>query len=251
MRRPALNALIDKLALRSRLLRVSVFRSLRKRARAARISAFSRTQDLPRATNPLSDDVETHGAHTASIQEFFGQDSSLALIIRTHATGISELAADEIIESDEIWRRSPELYLLGLDRVFLDAAEQYLNEPCLYLGISIKRERANEATVGARQWHMDIEDDRMLRFLVYLCDVDETNGPFNYVPAGKSALAHERLRYRSGYMCDDAFGQAVSPAHQQAITGPFGTMIVFDGTRIFHRAHPPTNRDRLSLSCTN
>jgi hypothetical protein len=90
----------------------------------------------------------------------------------------------------------------------------------------------------------------MLRFLVYLCDLNETTGPLNYVPAGKNALAHERLRYRSGLMCDNAFAQALSPSHQQAITGPFGTMIVFDGTRIFHRAHPPTSRDRLSLSIT-
>jgi len=116
----------------------------------------------------------------------------------------------------------PAVYRLGLDERLLRIAELYLGEPCFYMGISAKRERVSPRQAGTRQWHMDIEDDRMLRFLIYLSDVDEAAGPFNYVPS----------------------------ACQRTATGGFGTLLACDGTRIFHRAGWPTGRKRLSLSMT-
>jgi len=57
----------------------------------------------------------------------------------------------------------------------------------------------------------------MFRALIYLVDVDEQNGPFEYVgERGKKRLA----------------------------TGPAGTLLIFDANRLLHRGNPPRSRQR-------
>ena len=56
------------------------------------------------------------------------------------------------------------------------------SRPCR--GVSVKREIANGLMEGpARVFHRDPEDERVLKIIVYLSDVDEGAGPFQCLDA--------------------------------------------------------------------
>jgi hypothetical protein len=245
-----LSVLIDRVAVRNRLLRIPILSQRRRRAQADRQAAFI-PPSLSAAALALVESVREKAAHVGNIVDLLGAGSMVLDQLGGGALGqtLDDLGKD-LVESEEIFNLWPAVYLLGLEETMLDMAEIYLGEPCYYLGISIKRERVNLVEKGTRQWHMDIEDDRMLRFLVYLSDVDEGSGPFNYVPAAQSAAAREAMNYRAGYVGDEAFSGFVALPDRRAATGKVGTVAAFDGTRVFHRASPPTEHERLSLSIT-
>lgn len=157
---------------------------------------------------------------------------------------------ETIATSDELFARAPGLYLLGLDDALLEAAEAYLAAQPMYLGAALTRQAADGKVRGARHWHRDREDDRMFRVLVYLCDVGPDAGPFEYVPARQSEAAARADGYRSGYLDDRRAAVLAPPEHRLRATGAAGDAVVFDGTRIFHRASPPVRQDRLSLTLT-
>lgn len=152
------------------------------------------------------------------------------------------------VESDALVDLSPAAYQLGLSEMLLDAAEAYLGGPCLYLGATLKRETADGQVYGSRSWHRDVEDERMLRILIYLSDVGPGGGPLEYVPAPISGEALTRTGYRSGYLADASMRRMVEPRSWTEVHGGVGDAVFFDGARILHRAQPPRVADRYSFT---
>ncbi len=144
--------------------------------------------------------------------------------------------------------RDPLLWRWGLADELLDLAESYLGLPPIYYGAQIRCEVANGEVANVRQWHMDVEDDRMLKILVWLGDVDIAGGPFEYVPKSASAEAQKRLSYVSGFVPEGRFSAAVDPSDWRAATGPIWTAAVADTCAVFHRAKAPTGSDRYSVT---
>jgi hypothetical protein len=169
--------------------------------------------------------------------------------LRSAARMIAASPSDNI-EAEFILGECPEVYFLGLDNELIAHAESYIGEECLYVGCALRRERVAAPNGGTRQWHCDVEDDRMFRVIVYLCDVDEDGGPFGYIPAALSEHARGSAGYRSGFLSNSAMARLVDEADWRFACGPWGKTIMFDGTRVFHRATPPRKRDRLSLTIT-
>jgi hypothetical protein len=129
-------------------------------------------------------------------------------------------------------------------------AAAYIGLDCLYLGATLKRELADGRPHGNRQWHLDIEDERFLRVLLYLSPVTAEAGPFQYLPAPLSAKARHLLGYRIGYLSDETLALAAPRDGWRSALGEAGDAVVFDGTRLFHRAQPPIGRDRYSITFT-
>jgi hypothetical protein len=142
----------------------------------------------------------------------------------------------------------PVLFKWGLTEVNLDLAESYIGLPVLYLGVGVKRERADGIASEVRQWHMDIEDRRMLKLIVYLSDVDDGCGPFEYIDPARSALAVRALHYSSGFVSDVAMDRTVPAERWLRVTGPRLCATFVDTTQVFHRARPPTTSDRYSMT---
>ena len=88
----------------------------------------------------------------------------------------------------------PTLFTWGLSEDLLDLAECHIGLPPRYLGVEVKREMANPAADhshdAVRRWHLDHEDRRIFKVIVYLSDVDATSAPFGYVdlPTSKAIL---------------------------------------------------------------
>lgn len=144
------------------------------------------------------------------------------------------------------------LYRWGLDQNNLDIAERHIRLPVRYIGLEVKVERASRASVRqqVRYWHLDAEDRRMLKIIVYLNDVDAGNGPFEYLPPSLSELVRRRLRCRPGitFLADDAIAAVVAPPDWHQVTGPARTAVYADTGRLIHRLKGPTDRDRYSAT---
>ena len=148
----------------------------------------------------------------------------------------AELAAD------------PALYTWGLTDENLDLAESYIGLPVHFLGVEVKRERPDGRTTDVRQWHIDVEDRRMMKIIAYLSDVDETCGPFNHLDRTRTLRAVRGLGYASGFVPDAKMSSALPESQWTMATGPRLTTIFVDTCRLFHRAKPPTKTDRYSMT---
>jgi hypothetical protein len=154
----------------------------------------------------------------------------------------------ELTSNEELLAQA-EPFVFGLSRPLLDLAERYLGLPVDYLGVNIKREFANGLSEGTRLWHADPEDERMLKIIVYLSDVDAGSGPFAAVDARQSAEAKKRLRYAWGSTCTpEALEKVVPPTEWRTFVGPRLTAVFCDTARCLHRASPPTTVDRYSMT---
>ncbi|TFV73402.1 hypothetical protein E4P39_14945 [Blastococcus sp. CT_GayMR19] len=148
---------------------------------------------------------------------------------------------DWVIEKSAVWQ-------WGLNEQILDMVESYIGLPARYNGASVRCERATGEAIGVRQWHRDVEDRRMLKFLIWLNDVDEDGGPFEYVDRAYTADLTRSLHYVSGYVSDEAIRRQVPDSEWRRGTGPTWTCVVADPRNLFHRAMPPVRRDRYSLT---
>ncbi len=142
----------------------------------------------------------------------------------------------------------PDIYLWGLQEPLLDLAEYLIGLPPLFVGTDFKCELTDGRTRGLRQWHLDCEDHRVFKIILYLSDVSAGGGPFDYLPLKYSEPAARALRYRSGYVSDDVMARHVPPGAAVSVTAPKHHAILFDGAAIFHRAQPPTAADRYSVT---
>ena len=142
------------------------------------------------------------------------------------------------------------LYQWGLQDEVLDLVENYLGEPARYYGPLVHRELADSRVISTRQWHRDIEDERVLKILVFLNEVDTDGGPFTYVPRAITQEATRRLHYVGGFVDDERFSSVVPRSEWVQATGPQWTAAMPDTAQIFHRAQAPVARDRYSVTFT-
>lgn len=144
------------------------------------------------------------------------------------------------------------LYRWGLEERNLDIAERHIRLPVRYIGLEVKVERASAASARrqVRHWHLDAEDRRMLKIIVYLNDVGPGNGPFEYLPLSLSESARRRLRCRPGitFLADEDISAVAPPPSWHQVTGPARTAVYADTGRLIHRLKGPTDRDRYSAT---
>jgi hypothetical protein len=141
-----------------------------------------------------------------------------------------------------------EIFLWGLEERLLDIVENYIGLPVLYHGADFRREIADGEVVEVRQWHIDPEDHRMVKVIVYLNDVDVDGGSFEYCSKRWTVQSSQILKYRSGFVSDQMMQTAVPMSNWQPCIGKSGTVIVADTCNIFHRAKAPVSTDRYSIT---
>ncbi len=146
----------------------------------------------------------------------------------------------------------PSLFLWGLSEENLDIAERHIGLPVRYHGLEVRAERAASTDPRhlVRHWHFDLEDRRMLKIIVYLSDVDESTGPFEFLPLAASDQTRQTLRVRPGltFLPDADVTATVPSSLWQRVTGPAGTAVYADTARLLHRVKAPTGGDRYSAT---
>lgn len=160
--------------------------------------------------------------------------------VTVHKSRLSVLPDDLVTD--------PALYKWGLNDDNLNVAENYIGLPVHYRGVAVKRERADGIAADTRQWHLDPEDRRLLKIIVYLNDVDDGCGPFEYMNRDATRRAVHHLHYSSGYVSDEAMARVVPSSDWVRVTGRRLTAVFVDTSSVFHRAKPPTSSDRYSMT---
>ncbi len=144
----------------------------------------------------------------------------------------------------EIVAQYPVLFHWGLEERLLNLAENYCGLPVLYNRVELRKELADGQQIGTRKWHIDSEDRRVFKAIVYLNDVDENGGPFEYVSRTHTKLAARSLNVRGS--TGDEMSQVIPRSEWRTCTGPAGTIVFVDTGGVFHRGRVP-GRDRTAL----
>ena len=125
-------------------------------------------------------------------------------------------------------------------------ANQYFGMPTARIGGEvwvIPQSRTFEPRSGAQLWHVDIEDFMVLKLFVFLSDVNELQGPTEFLakchPKGRFAADTGRIlrsvgRDREPGYSDDTVFTHFDPTMRRVATGPAGTVYFLD-TRTIHR----------------
>lgn len=231
--------------------RPSIVTSLRDRYRMAahEMGAALGRRRLRSGRSALTDeivaDLRTEGVHVTTVDRLFGPS---APTYRAAIAAAGELVAGRGTGAPVRWHRStasidldhqellgrlPELFMLGLDAALLAVAEHYLGLPVGYHGAVLRHSPVDGRQVGPRRWHRDAEDFHVLRTVLYLNDVDEDGGPFEYLPRRLASLGGRALA-ADGMCSDEQLAAHVPREHWKRCAGPAGTLVIADSAQVFH-----------------
>ena len=148
----------------------------------------------------------------------------------------------------------PEFYAWGVEKRLLNIIENYIGLPIAFHGVHLRIDFNNKHQFGTLLWHSDAEDRRIIKIIIYLNDVEEKTGPFEYIPRSLTSLFswnYFRLYYKlwkSSYMgIDDEQVKPVIPKSAwKSCPGPAGTVIIVDTKNALHHGTVRTE-DRSTL----
>ncbi len=140
-----------------------------------------------------------------------------------------------------------EILFWGLGERLLDIVENYIGLPLFFTGVDLRRDIADAPLTDARNWHLDIDDDRMIKVIIYLNNVGKSGGPFEYIPRRLTKQLINKLDYKSGFVEEDAIAKIISEQFWQTCAAKAGNVVITDPCSIFHRAKP-AKRNRYSIT---
>ncbi|MEH1927163.1 phytanoyl-CoA dioxygenase [Nostoc sp.] len=148
----------------------------------------------------------------------------------------------------------PEFYTWGIEKRLLNIIENYIGLPVAFHGVHLRKDFPSKHQFGTLLWHSDAEDRRIIKIFIYLNDVEQKTGPFEYIPRSLTSLFswnYFRLYYKlwkSGYMgIDDEEVKPVIPKSAwKSCPGPAGTVILVDTKNALHHGTVRTE-DRSAL----
>ncbi|MSP50821.1 MAG: hypothetical protein EXQ91_00255 [Alphaproteobacteria bacterium] len=195
--------------------------------------------------------LETDGACASTLErlgvglwrELLAESRTLFAELPPHHPTPADAKSYVIHESPADLLRHPTIVRWGLEEPLLNIVEAYLGLPCAYRGATARRDLADGRIVETRLWHRDDEDRRICKIILYVEDVDENGGGFEYIP--RSAMPE---RFRPFRRVEENEMEANVPRERWArVAGPAGTVIFGDTCAIWHRGSLPVSSDRFTV----
>ncbi|WP_448266852.1 phytanoyl-CoA dioxygenase [Nostoc sp. DSM 114159] len=151
----------------------------------------------------------------------------------------------------------PEFYAWGMEKRLLNLIENYIGLPIAFHGVHLRKDFPSKHQFGTLLWHSDAEDRRIIKIFIYLNDVEEKTGPFEYIPRSLTSLFswnYIQLYYKlwkSGYMgIDDEEVKPVIPKSAwKSCPGPAGTVIIVDTKNALHHGTVRTEERSTLFFC--
>jgi len=106
--------------------------------------------------------------------------------------------------------------------------------------------------LASQRWHRDPEDEQVVKVFLYLSDVDDGAGPFEYIRgSARGGRYGELWPHRDGvfYPPQDELAREIPPEDRVTLTRPAGTLIFAD-TGGFHRGGFSRTKPRVSATAT-
>jgi hypothetical protein len=169
--------------------------------------------------------------------------TSKEFVVRKNAYGVT-------LGLDDPW------LALAVDERMLDLANTYLGlwSKLEYVDLWYTKPAEGEAErQSSQRWHRDYNDQHLLKAFVYLSDVDEEAGPFEYVPrsapGGELGDLWPWRPLGDNYPPQDELATRIEGRQVKTFTGAKGTMI-FCNTSGFHRGGFATGKPRSLATFT-
>ncbi|MDH6078463.1 phytanoyl-CoA dioxygenase [Chrysosporum ovalisporum FSS-45] len=148
----------------------------------------------------------------------------------------------------------PDFYTWGTNKRLLNIIENYIGLPIIFHGVHLRNDFCNQYHFGTMLWHKDSEDRRIIKVIIYLRDVEEKHGPFEYLPLSLTSLANfnsyhvNRKLRESSYLGinDEQLTKIVPKSAWKSCIGSAGTVIIADTRAILHHGTIRTE-DRSTL----
>ena len=164
-------------------------------------------------------------------------------VVRLHSYGVS-------VGLDDPW------FAACASRRMLDVANAYLRmwSKLEYVDVWYSVPQPEDASrVSSQLWHRDYNDKHLLKAFLYLVDVDETMGPFQYIPGshpgGQYADAWPWKPLGKNYPSEGELEQRIPASAIQSFIGPKASL-VFCNTSGFHRGGFSTTAPRVLATAT-
>src|ERR671910_2947820 len=218
-------------------------------------------------------DVEAEGYATVAFTELFG-DEQWQELEAMRDRFVAETEADLAKGGENVRVRTGKEFVVRLhsygaqlslgDAWFraaashrvLDIANAYLEmwSKLEYVDVWYSVPQPADATrISSQRWHRDYNDKHLLKVFLYLVDVDESMGPFQYVPGsqpgGQYADAWPWEPLGQNYPTEEELEAVIPSSSVHAFTAPKGTLI-FCNTAGFHRGGFSTTSPRVLATAT-
>jgi hypothetical protein len=219
--------------------------------------------DLTHSELKILDACRQSGVCVTSLEELGIASTPQLLQVAEHYLAIMNQSADSAFGTThrpalpQIYTVTdlPEFANWATDRRLLELIEHYIGLPVKFQGVHLRRDFANEKPVTTEFWHRDDEDRRVIKVFVYLTDVGEENGPFEYIPRDRvSRFQAWRIQLRvlarrtQGQLgIDDAEMETLVPRSAwKACPCSAGTVVIADTVAVFHHGKS-RQKDRSAL----
>jgi hypothetical protein len=219
-------------------------------------------------------EVDTEGYSVLPFGELFTDPEVWRDIEAQRDRFVAETEADLAAGGDNVRVREGKEFVirlhsygveLGLDdpwfkacssRRMLDVANAYLRmwSKLEYIDVwySVPQAASSER-VSSQRWHRDYNDKHLLKAFLYLVDVDEDMGPFQYVPGsqpgGPYADAWAWTPLGQNYPTEEELEERIPTSAVHAFVAPRATLI-FCNTAGFHRGGFSTTDPRVLATVT-
>jgi Phytanoyl-CoA dioxygenase (PhyH) len=161
---------------------------------------------------------------------------------------VRKYAYDVQLGLDDPWLR------LGLNQRLLDIANTYLGmwTKLEYVDVWYTPPVEDGDRRSSQRWHRDFNDRHLLKAFLYLGDVDEESGPFEYVPRSAPGGELDHLwpwrPLGDNYPPEDELDKKIA-RRAVSFTAPKGTLI-FCNTSGFHRGGFAVGKPRVLATVT-
>ncbi|MBH8571939.1 phytanoyl-CoA dioxygenase family protein [Nostocaceae cyanobacterium CENA369] len=213
-----------------------------------RLALRQHRKNLPALTKGdrlIVDTLKTEGVYVTTLAEL--GFSSTSNLLNSANKQMSEMLANDSNQTQKLPQiytvtDLPEFATWGNEKRLLDIVENYIGLPVAFQGVHLRKDFSNQHQFGTLLWHKDSEDRKMVKVIIYLTDVEEKHGPFEYIPLSLTsfpALNSYRIDYKlwqSGYLgINDAQLKEIIPASAwKSCPGKAGTVIITDPRTALH-----------------
>jgi hypothetical protein len=150
-----------------------------------------------------------------------------------------------------------EFYAWGKEKRLFNIIENYIGLPVAFHGVHLRKDFPSKHQFGTLLWHSDAEDRRIIKIFIYLNDVEEKTGPFEYIPRSLTLLFswnYFRLYYKlfkSNYLgIDDEEVKPIIPKSAwKSCPGAAGTVILVDTKNALHHGTVRTEERAALFFC--
>ena len=214
-----------------------------------RISLWQHQRNLP-PLNPgdklIVDTLKKEGVYITSLEELGLSSTSKMLADAKNYT-------DSMVNPREIHGRYnlpqiytitdlPEFFNWGKQTRLQNIIENYIGLPIAFHGVHARKDFPNATQEETLLWHKDSEDRRIIKIIIYLHDVTEKHGPFEYIPLPNNLLElinHYRVDYqlwRANFLGinDEKMIKIFPRSAWKSCSGKAGTVVFADVRNIFH-----------------